>query len=137
MDSLVEQLKRHEGFRSKPYIDSVGKVTIGYGRNLDDVGLSRKEAVDLLYNDISLARNAVLTNISVARRLNSARLDALTNMAFNLGITRLLKFRKFLAALDLGDFVEAEVQMLDSLWAKQVGSRAIELGRQMRTGYYT
>ena len=137
MDSLVEQLKRHEGFRSKPYIDSVGKATIGYGRNLDDVGLSRKEAVDLLYNDISLARNAVLTNISVARRLNSARLDALTNMAFNLGITRLLKFRKFLAALDLGDFVEAEVQMLDSLWAKQVGSRAIELGRQMRTGYYT
>ena len=53
MESMIGMLKRHEGLRLKPYQDTIGKLTIGYGRNLDDRGISKEEAEYLLRNDIS------------------------------------------------------------------------------------
>jgi len=50
---LVEMIKKHEGFSAKPYQDIVGKTTIGWGRNLSDIGISKNEALILLENDIS------------------------------------------------------------------------------------
>jgi len=136
MDILIEQLKRHEGFRSKPYKCSAGKLTIGYGRNLDDVGINQSEALELLRQDVARARKDVLKHISGADRLDDVRLNVLINMCFNLGIYKLLLFRKTLRAVQDFDFDKAAEEMLNSVWANQVGVRAAELAEQMRTGEY-
>lgn len=132
--SIRDQLLRHEGLRLKPYRDSVGKLTIGVGRNLDDVGISHEEALFLLDNDISQARARVLHVLPWAAHLDTSRFEVLINMAFNMGITGLLGFPKFLGALESGDFPTASREMLDSEWAAQVGQRAQELAQIMRTG---
>lgn len=132
--TLREQLLRDEGLRLKPYKDSVGKLTIGCGRNLDDVGLSLTEAEYLLDNDIVRAAAAVLAHIPWTHTLDEVRRAALTNMCFNLGVKGLLGFKKSLAAMERGDWRTAAVEMLDSKWAKQVGVRAERLAKQIATG---
>lgn len=136
MNNLVKQLIRHEGMRLKPYKDTVGKLTIGVGRNLDDVGITEEEALMLLKRDMQVARTELLTAYPVFNSLSDERLHAFTNMVFNMGITRFGGFKKMIAAVVAGDFDEAIKQMLDSKWARQVGSRANELAEQVRTNEY-
>jgi len=136
VNRLIEQLKRHEGFRSKPYKDTVGKTTIGYGRNLTDVGVSQSESNKMLLHDVDRAKYDVINNIRSYTQLDQVRRDVLINMSFNLGINKLLKFKNMLKAINDKNFYLAAIEMLDSKWAKQVGSRAIELADQMSTGKY-
>ena len=133
--SLREQLQRDEGCRLKPYRDQVGKLTIGFGRNLDDVGLSQTEADTLLDNDIQRATAAVLAYIPWAHRLDPVRLAVLINMAFNMGIGGLVKKNpKMLAACERGEYAVAATEMLDGPWKDQVDIRAERLAEQMRVG---
>src|SRR5690554_799378 len=135
MDSklLREQPERHEGLRLKPYKDTVGKLTIGIGRNLDDKGISREEAFALLDNDIAEVVRQ-LEQVDEYQALDDARQTVLANMCFNLGLYGLMGFRKMWLALTRNDYHEAAKQMLDSRWARQVGYRADELAQIMRTG---
>ena len=133
---LVEQLERHEGLRLKPYRDTVGKLTLGIGRNLDDKGITPQEARMLLHNDIEYFKRSIEVNIGVYSRLNDCRQNVLLNMAFNLGIAGLKTFKNMLLALENSDYEEAAKQMLSSKWASQVGGRALELAGQMRTGEF-
>jgi len=132
--NLREQLIRHEGVRLKPYRDSEGKLTIGVGRNLDDVGISREEALFLLDGDILQAQAGVIRYLPWSARLDRPRFEVLVNMAFNLGIKGLLGFPKFLIALEDGHYGDAAREMLDSKWATQVGQRAVELAGIVRLG---
>lgn len=131
-----DQIARHEGLRLKPYRDSVGKLTIGYGRNLDDVGLKIHEAAYLLAGDIQEATADLLNRYPWFERLDPVRQAVLINMRFNLGATRLAKFARTLGCIERGQYGEASDHMLDSLWAQQVGQRAVELSAQMRTGQW-
>lgn len=131
--NLREQLFRDEGVRLKPYKDSVGKLTIGVGRNLTDVGISMAEADLLLDNDITRAAAAVMARIPFAASLGEVRFAVLVNMAYNLGIAGLMKFTQFLADVEKGDFAVAAVEMLNSTWAQQVGARAERLSKQLET----
>jgi lysozyme len=131
--ALVNQLKRHEGFRPHVYRCTAGKQTVGYGRNLDDTGISEREATVLLTNDISRAAGDLIDQVPVFPNLSLPRQNVLVNMVINMGITRLRGFKKMLAALHANDFERAADEMLDSQWAKQVGHRANELAQQMRT----
>jgi len=133
---LIEQLKRHEGFRSKPYLCTAGKLTIGYGRNLDDVGISKTEAEYLLKRDIQKCIEQLHARFPVVERLDTVRFDCLINMCFNLGISRLAKFKKMWEAIENNEYKRASEEMLDSKWANQVGVRAQELAYQMLTGKY-
>lgn len=133
MSPLAETLIRHEGKRYKPYVDTVGKLTIGVGRNLTDVGLYEDEIALMLANDIVRARLEVETKLPWASRLDQDCQDVLVNMCFNMGITRLLGFKRFLGCLRVGAFEEAAVEMLDSKWADQVGNRAVELAKVIRS----
>lgn len=134
VEALQQQLIAHEGLVLRPYKDSVGKLTIGVGRNLDDVGISRSEALTLLENDIARACKDLDTNLPWWRQLSDTRQQVLADMCFNLGIRRLQGFRKALEAMRAGAWYEAADQMLDSTWASQVGSRAIRLADMMRSG---
>jgi lysozyme len=131
---LWEQLIQHEGLRLKPYRCSAGKLTIGIGRNIEDVGITEEEALVLLGNDISRVIAEIDKKIPAFSSLDEIRKRVLVDMCFNLGISRLMKFRRMLAALEAGDYAQAAVEMMDSRWARQVGSRAERLKYMMKTG---
>lgn len=135
MYSLREQIKRHEGFSSTPYKCTAGKLTIGYGRNLEDNGISEEEAEELLKGDINKVYSQLI-NYQWFAELDKARSGVIVNMTFNLGLRGMLKFIKMINALSLKDYELAAKEMLDSRWARQVGGRALELAEQMRTGEY-
>lgn len=132
--ALREQLIRHEGLRLKPYTDTVGKLTIGIGRNLTDRGISREEAELLLDNDLASVVTALELAFSWWLSLDDVRQRVLADMAFNLGVGGLLKFKNTLAAVKEGRWDDAADGMLASRWAAQVGARASRLSRMMRTG---
>jgi len=130
---LLKQLERHEGLRLKPYRDTVGKLTVGYGRNLDDRGISEDEAGFMLDNDIDQVEQE-LERMPLYLSLDPIRQVVLANMAFNMGVPTLLEFRRMLGALAEKDWDRAAAEMMDSKWARQVGSRAEELSELMRRG---
>ncbi len=136
IEALIQQLKRHEGLSLRPYICSAGKLTIGYGRNLEDVGVSLEEAEDLLRHDVSRALADLESALPWSARLNEVRRCVLANMVFNLGVMGLLGFQRMLSSLEDGDFEGAAREMLDSAWRVQVGDRALELAEQMRSGLW-
>ncbi len=130
---LRRQLRRHEGFRRHPYTDTTGHVSIGYGRNLDGVGISRMEAKSMLDNDLEIATSSC-RRFPWFADLKPIRQEALINFMFNLGWSRFSTFKKMIAALEDRDYNEAAKQMLDSLYHQQVGARARELAEQIRSG---
>lgn len=134
MNAMKQQLIAHEALRLKPYKDTVGKLTIGVGRNLDDRGISREEAMVLLNNDIGLVVADLDRTFPWWSELTENRKRVLIDMAFNLGISGLSGFHKALAAMESGEYTDAASEMLDSRWAVQVGDRAQSLAAMMREG---
>lgn len=133
---LSEQLKKHEGLRLKPYTDTVGKLTLGIGRNLEDKGITEQEALFMLNNDVNYFYTNLTKILPWIARLDDARQNVLVNMAFNLGVAGLMSFKNTLKLVEKGHYVAGASAMLDSKWARQVGYRAEELAEQMRTGEY-
>jgi lysozyme len=131
--ALVTRLIDEEGLRLTPYIDSVGKTTLGIGRNLSDVGISKKEAIYLCMNDIDNAISALRTNLSYFDSLPDIVQFVLADMTFNMGIYRLLQFKKTLSLIQNGDYKGASVEMLNSTWSKQVGVRALNLSNLLKS----
>ncbi len=133
--ALRRELMASEGVRSKPYRDTVGKLTIGVGRNLDDVGLDEDEIDLLLSNDICRTIRSLDRTLPWWRKIPAEpRRRAVVEMAFNLGVRGLLGFKKMLAALMASDWPEAARQALDSKWARQVGGRAQRIAKTLETG---
>ena len=135
MKHLIAMLQRHEGLRLKPYKCTAGKVSIGYGRNLDDMGISEVEAMVLLRHDIERCYEE-LNVFSWFADLDQVRQEALVNMLFNLGLPTFLEFKKTLKFVAEGKYSQAAEEMLRSKWADQVGDRAKELAYMMDTGCY-
>lgn len=147
-DVLRQDLIRDERLRLKPYLDccgkywrectcaTKGKLTIGVGRNLDDVGISGGEALALLDNDIDASVRACVASFAWFPALDPVRQGALVNMTFNLGIDGVKGFPQMIAAIARKDYATAADQMLRSKWAQEVGARASRLASEMRTGVY-
>jgi lysozyme len=133
---LAEQLKKHEGLRLKPYTDTVGKLTLGVGRNLEDKGITEQEALFMLNNDVDYFYGQLNKKLTWFKSLDDARQNVLVNMAFNLGVAGLLSFKNMLEECKNEQYNFASIEMLDSKWAKQVGYRSKELAQQMLTGEY-
>ena len=133
LNRIKAQLVRHEGLRLKPYRCTAGKLTIGIGRNLDDRGISQKEAYAMLERDIMDFEQQLLDEIpETYSGIDEVRQSVILNMCFNLGMKGLLGFKNPLAFIGAGDWERAANNMLASKWAKQVGMRAIELSELMR-----
>jgi lysozyme len=135
---LAAQLRRDEGEESCVYRDSLGIFTIGVGRNVDKDhggGLRDDEITYLLNNDIDSRIDALTRALPWFQNLDDARKGALLNMSF-MGVQKLLAFTKTLDLIRAGNYEAASVEMLDSLWAKQVGARAQRLSDQMRDGVW-
>jgi len=136
MSKLIETLRRHEGVKNTLYKCTSDKWTIGVGRNLEDVGLSEEEIDMLLLNDIKRTKELMDDYIPWYNDLDGVRQEALINFVFNVGIGTAMKFKKAMAALEAHDYDTAAIEMLDSNWAKQVGSRAEEVTQMIKTGEY-
>jgi lysozyme len=134
IENIYEQLRRDEGVRKFPYRDTVGKLTIGVGRNLNGKGLTDEEIEHLFRNDIGELILEAQSRLPWFTALDGVRQGVILNMAFNMGFAGLEKFPKFLMAVAQGQWETAADEMRDSEWAQQVGDRAVRLEEQMRTG---
>lgn len=129
---LKELLMKHEGVKLRMYYDSEGVPTIGVGRNLEDVGLTHDEAMYLFNNDLKRVMNECLHEFPWFADLSEARQCVVASMVFNLGLAGFKKFKKMIAAIEKEDWTEAAYQMIDSHWAAQVKSRAVDLAVMMK-----
>lgn len=154
---FIEKLIKHEGLRLEVYQDSLGIDTIGIGRNLKDrgitpaelewmdipnmavvhtMGITEADAMYLAENDIKIVEEELCKAHPCVEDLDAVRQLILMDMAFNMGVPRLNKFKNMWAAVHKGDFDTAAVEMLDSRWAKQVKGRATKLSEAMKAGEF-
>ena len=154
---LIDKLVVAEGLRLQVYKDTLGIDTIGIGRNLEDRGISKEEldwmdipsidhvyewgiteadAVYLATNDVQIVEEELVRAHPCVDRLDSVRQLILIDMAFNMGVPRLCKFKKMWAAVETEDFPTAAKEMLDSRWATQVKGRATKLANAMHNGEF-
>lgn len=122
----------HEGKSNFPYVDTVGKITVGIGYNLSDRGLSDDWVDNQFESDVNYFYSQ-LFQFEWFKNLNEARQIALIDMCF-MGVKKFLSFKKMIAALEKNDYQSAALEMLNSKWAGQVGRRATDLARIMREG---
>lgn len=131
---LRGSIKRHEQLRLKPYADTKNNITIGYGRNLTENGISESESELFLTNDIVNATMELYRQIPWAQQLDDVRKAVLIELTFNMGIADLLQFRKMLTALKNGDDKTAAKELLDSAYHAEVHGRANDLSYSLETG---
>lgn len=138
MNKLIETLRRHEGVETHVYKDHLGLETIGVGRCIapGSLGLSNDEIDYLLANDIKRCEAELSRTFNWYDGLDSVRKEAMINLCFNLGLTRLSGFKNALADMEAGNYESAANNFLDSRWAQQVKGRATEVTNMIRTGGY-
>ena len=140
MSNIIEMLRKHEGVETHAYNCTANKTTIGVGRNIEagsGMGLSMDEINYLLANDLQRVEAELLQSFEWYDDLNDARKDAIMDMCFNMGLPRLRKFKRALAAMSANFYEIAAVEFLDSLWARQVGhKRSTTISEMIRTGEY-
>ena len=134
--ALIDRVKKNEGFKSHPYTDSVGKLTIGYGFNIapDGDGLAEDESEAVLKIKLAKTAAAVVKALPWTNKLDEVRFEVLVEMAYNMGVAGLLGFHRMLAMAEAGNFEGAAAAGLESKWATQVGDRAKVLMEILRTG---
>jgi lysozyme len=138
-EKLLEMLKRHEGVEHHIYRCSAGFWTLGAGRNVDPqggMGLSEDEVDYLLENDIVRVIKELSSEYPWFKDLDDVRKDAMIDISFNLGATRLRGFKRALAAMEVADYKMAAKEFLDSKWSRDVKGRATELCYMIEMGSY-
>ncbi len=156
-ENFVNKLIAHEGLRLQVYQDTLGIDTVGIGRNLEDRGITKEELdwmdipnIDAVYeygiteadamylakNDVQIVEKELVRAHPCVEELDAVRQLVLMDMAFNLGVPRLCKFKKMWAAVYENKFDVAAKEMLDSRWANQVKSRATKLAHAMHHGEF-
>jgi lysozyme len=138
---LVKSIAGHESFHTGNQCpscgcprDPLGIATIGYGRNIRDRGITRKEGEYLLKNDAIISALEVEELFENWVEIGDVRQEVLIEMGYNLGITKLRQFEKMIVAVQLGDWNRAALEMRDSRWYRQVGQRGRTLELRMQTG---
>ena len=156
-ENFVNKLIAHEGLRLQVYQDTLGIDTIGIGRNLEDRGITDEEldwmdmpSMDAVYehgiseadamylaqNDVQIVEEELLRAHPCVEDLDAVRQLVVMDMAFNMGVPRLCKFKKMWNAINEKKFDLAAKEMLDSRWAIQVKSRAVKLSNAMHNGEF-
>ena len=137
MENIIRLLRRHEGVEPYAYKDHLGYITVGVGRCLEKdvgMGLTDDEIDYLLRNDIVRVQEELSEEYDWFADLDQVRQEAMINLSFNLGATRLRGFRNALAAMAEEDYETAANEFMDSKWSSQVGRRAYEVTQMIRTG---
>lgn len=150
LDKLKAQLRIDEGLRTKPYFCPAGKLTVGWGRNLEAnplspeeramgarYGWTSKEFLNALFeNDVRDVERAMREEFPWSEELDPARQAALANMIFQMGAEGVGKFERSLAALEVGDYDRAEQYLKQSKWYRQTPERAERVISQLTRGTF-
>ena len=137
IEKLKEQLIKHEDKKASAYQDSKGYWTIGIGHLIDarKGGKISEDTIQFIFEkDVAEKMAQLDEQLPWWKNLDEVRQRVLVNMCFNLGIEGLLGFHNTLAFIEHGDYKQAASNMLQSLWAEQVGARARELAMMMESG---
>tara|TARA_Y100000004_G_scaffold186628_1_gene238405 strand:- start:724 stop:1122 length:399 start_codon:yes stop_codon:yes gene_type:complete len=129
---MIEDIKKHEGFRSKVYKCTEGYETIGYGFAIKDLELTEDIAELILKRKLSELQLRVCKNFEWYIDSPQTVQDVVMNMCYQLGLSGFSKFKKTIYYLETEQYEEAADEMLDSLWAKQTPNRAKELSNAIR-----
>jgi len=134
IETLEQRIERHEGRKRKSYKDTVGKLTAGIGRNLEDVAFTDEEINLMFKNDLARAKRGAET-FYIYEMLNDIRREVLVELVFQMGLRGVGKFKRFLRAAQARDWEAAHAELLDSKWArKDSPARALELALIFRIG---
>lgn len=134
IDKLLASIELHEGLELKPYTDTTGHLTIGYGTNLS-AGITIAEAIFLLNDRLnSTVLLCEAQNWWPNVKDDDVRSRAMIEIVYNMGIEKIEEFKNALGFLIKNNYIACAQEFMDSLWAKQVGDRAIELTQMMATG---
>ena len=154
---FIKKLIAHEGLRLEVYKDSLGIDTIGIGRNLEDRGITKEEldwmdipnmaivhtlgiteadAMYLAENDVQIVEEELVRAHPCVNKLDAVRQLVVMDMAFNMGVPRLCKFKNMWNAIHEENYIAAAKEMLDSRWAVQVKSRSTKLANAMHNGEF-
>jgi len=143
MVRLKDEVSADEGVVLEVYLDHLGYPTVGVGHLILEGDIEYGQGVgykitqtrcdELFYQDIRNVLNDCEGHLSEWATYPEEVKLIIANMAFNLGITRLKKFKMMFSALNEGNWVEASIQGLDSKWAKQVYNRAHRLMDRLRS----
>ena len=138
MDRLLQSVKKHEGYRNKVYLDTLGKRTVGVGHLCvedfweDDKEYDEEFLMNILKDDLKNAIEGAERLLKDCRILDSLAKEIIIEMVFQLGETGVSKFKNMLKALKEGpDYQTAAIEMLDSRWAKQTPNRAAAMSSEM------
>lgn len=127
-------IMNHESLRLRPYKDSLGFLSIGYGHCLELHSITANAASLILDDDIDWFVSAIEKNIPYFRDIDPVRQAVLLDMTFNLGLIGVMKFHDMWKAIQSGNWNAAADALLNSKWALQVGQRALDDARIMRMG---
>ena len=130
-DKVKEMLVRHEGVMCTLYQCSEGRWTIGVGRNLQDRGVTEEEAMYLLDNDIKRVMSQLDEYWTVWRSFPEKAQLCCVDMSFQMGIKGFMGFRRTRALMEMGMWLEASEELLDSKYAIQTPNRANYNSRQL------
>jgi lysozyme len=131
---IKESIKKHEGLKLKPYLCPNKKLTIGYGRNLQDNGITVLEAEKLLETDLLNLKLELEDSINFFHKLDHIRQNVLIEMAYNMGVPKLLNFKNTLEYMRKGDFINASTEMLDSAWHRDFIQYDLKDGKRNNNG---
>ena len=140
MDRLLESVKKHEGYRNKVYLDTLGKRTVGVGHLCvedfweDDKEYEEKFLMEILQKDLQQAIRGArsLMEDHGCVDIDEQAEEILIEMVFQLGMTGVSKFKNMWKALAELNYVGASYEMLDSRWAKQTPNRAKAMAKTMK-----
>lgn len=134
LQKIKHSIKKHEGVRLKPYECPAGKLTIGYGRNLTDTGITQIEADSMLDRDLLNTKLELEDSIKFFHKLDDIRQNVLIEMAYNMGVPNLLEFKNTLKFMEKGDFINASIEMLDSQWHRYFVAYDLKDGKKNNNG---
>ena len=137
MDRLLQSVKKHEGYRNKVYLDTLGKRTVGVGHLcVEDFWEDNKEydeefLMNILKDDLKNAIEGAERLLKDCPVLDDLAKEIIIEMVFQLGETGVSKFKNMIKALKIPDYQTAAIEMLDSKWAKQTPNRAAGMSAEM------
>ena len=140
LERLMESVKKHEGYRNKVYLDTLGKRTVGVGHLCvedfweDDKEYEEKFLMDILLDDLQNAIKGAreLKEEHSCTDIDEIAQEIIVEMVFQLGKNGVSKFRNMWKALAEKNYIGASYEMLDSRWAKQTPNRAKSMADQMK-----
>ena len=130
--SLIESIKKHEGFSAMVYKDSLGIDTVGYGFAIKDLELDSDICEMILERKVKNLKDRIEIKFDWYKYMPQEIKDIVVEMCYQMGVYGFSRFKKTIAFLQNKEWEKASVEMLDSRWAQQTPNRAKEMSDKVK-----